>query len=448
MPKATRQSQHKIGGRTCCRQGRHQRWRKLVLALCLLLLYGQYAVPPAARAQLNTILVAVDKNYPPFTFIDETGTLVGFEIDLLRELAQINGWQVLFEPVSFANLIPGVSTRLYDAAISCIFITEARKKLVNFSDPYYSSGMWLIALRGSNIRTITDLTPATKVGTVPGTAWETYTSERTNAQIIYSENAVAVFDNIVNGNIAATINEREVLMGYLAEHPDAPLQTIGPPLTYDECAIVVNVGQPRFLAALNEALAQTKANGRFDQMYRHWFGDLEPMVKPATEPTVAQGQALPPLTPMATTSPVTTVVTATPATLAGVYLLTLQTVPPSFEIVTLTADQLWVGTQSIQTASPVTGAPSPPTYQGVWTVDANQQIRATTLNFQTTTQPTRLARRDYQMRIDPAGQINGAYTLDLYPLDVNPLLTAAPLAATMTITFTGERLSMTKSPAQ
>ena len=419
-----------------------QRWRKLRLSLCLLCLFLQSALPPVAQAQLNTILVAVDKNYAPFTFINETGQLVGFEIDLVNELARINGWEVIFEPLSFANLIPGVSTRLYDASISCIFITEARKKLVNFTDPYYTSGMWLIALKGSNVRGINDLTPAAKVGTVPGTAWESYTREYIPSQVIYSENAVAMFDNLVNGSIAAAVNEREVLLGYLDKNPNASLQTVGPPLTYDECAIAVNTGQPRFLAALNEALAQVKADGRFDRLYRRWFGDLEPMVKPATDVTDSTNQALSPQPLITTTLPAPTTVAVAPVAFAGVYLLTLQTTPPAYEIATLTTNGLWLGAQSTQASPPLPGFTPLSAYQGVWTVDANQQIRATTVNFQTDAAPATLARRDYQLTMDATSGIKGAYTLHHYALATPPLPAPAPVSATITITFPGERLSV------
>lgn len=453
MQKIGKASGPQVGARRWIRWAPGRCWRKIGVSLCLLLLCAQSALSPATHAQLNTILVAVDRNYPPFTFIDETGKLAGFEIDLVNELARINGWQVLFEPISFANLIPGVSTRLYDASISCIFVTEARKKLVNFTDPYYSSGMWLITLKGSNIRGIADLTPATRVGTVPGTVWETYTREHIQSQVLYSENAVAMFDSLVSGTISAAVNEREVLLGYLAKHPNAPLQTVGPALTYDECAIAVNSGQPRFLAALNEALTQVKADGRFDRIYRQWFGDLEPMVKPASTATdnPSQGTPTQPLITTtvtttalsATTLPATTPVVGESAALAGVYFLTFQTTPPTYEIVTLTSDQLWLGAQSVQAGPPSPGLTPLPTYQGVWTVDANQQIRATTLNFQTDAQPTTLARRDYRMTVDGAGQIQGNYTLHQYPLATTPTLATTPLSATVTITFSGERLSVT-----
>ena len=423
---------------------RDKRWRNLLLGACLVSLCLGFSPASPAVAQLSRIIVGVDKTYRPFVFMDEKGQLVGFEIDLMNEVTKENGWEVIYEPTLFATLLPGVVTRLYDVAISCIFITPERQQQVNFTEPYYASGMWLITLKGSNIRSINDLTPAIKLGSMAGTAWETYAREHTTAQIVYSANVTELFDSLARGAVSAVINEREVLMEYLRTHPQVEMQIVGEPLTYDECGIATNIDEPRFLADLNGALTKIKANGSYEKIYRKWFGDLEPMVKPNRSTAVVNPQAglQASLAITATTAAISGPVDL--ANFAGLYYLTLQTEPPAYEIATLTANGLWMGAQYSPERSTLSTTMPLLTYQGVWTVDTSQQIRATALNFEANSPTAGLARRSYEMTVDSAGQLNGNYTVSVYPLDVNLLSITTPSSQTVTIAFTGQRLSMTR----
>lgn len=96
------------------------------------------------------VIVASDTAYAPFEFQDEnTGKYVGFDIDLIQAIAEVNNWDVEVRSMNFDGIIPALQTASVDLAISAMTITDKRKEQVNFSIPYYQSGQ-CVAVRAEN----------------------------------------------------------------------------------------------------------------------------------------------------------------------------------------------------------------------------------------------------------------------------------------------------------
>jgi polar amino acid transport system substrate-binding protein len=95
----------------------------------------------ACQAGTKKVRVASDATWPPFEMTDEnTKEIIGFDVDLMKAIAQKSGLQVEFINVPFDSLLAGISQCQYDAAISAITITEERKSSMAFSDPYFAAG--------------------------------------------------------------------------------------------------------------------------------------------------------------------------------------------------------------------------------------------------------------------------------------------------------------------
>jgi ABC-type amino acid transport substrate-binding protein len=416
--------------------------RKQLWRLIPFLLLALFLPATGAQAQARTLIVAVERDYPPFTFVDEAGDLAGFSVELMDALAEIGGFQVEYQMVEFSYLVPGVATRLFDVGISCIFIRPARQALVDFSDPYYSGGMWLITLENSGIEGLDDLTPTSKVGVINGTAGENYAREQLQVEVLEADFADQAFDLLANAAVVAVIYERESLMEYLATHPDVPLRTVGAPLSYDECAIAVNKGELRLLLAINEALAQVRENGRYDQIYGKWFGDLDPLTQ--ADVVEGNGEQVEVAAPLVSTPIPITPTTILTNQVTGVYYLTISTDPVRYQIASLTADGLWLAVEagpSLPTAGDAEHFS--PQQQGVWEMSPAQMVAATVLSFAAASdqenQPV-LVRQAYTMKINQTGEVTGSYTAHLYSLAQNPLDATATPSQTVTVNFTGHRV--------
>ncbi|MEM9944677.1 MAG: transporter substrate-binding domain-containing protein [Cyanobacteria bacterium P01_D01_bin.36] len=119
---------------------------------------------PAAAAELSEIqargylIVGVKTNRLPLGFIDETGEISGFEIDIARRLAETllgDATAVEFVPLRNVDRLNAVLEGRVDIAIAAITLTEPRRRLVDFSDPYYLDGTAFVV--GDTVQTLQDL---------------------------------------------------------------------------------------------------------------------------------------------------------------------------------------------------------------------------------------------------------------------------------------------------
>jgi len=121
-------------------------------------------VTPAHAAELSEIrdrghlIVGIKTNRPPLGFIDSEGAVDGFEVDIARRLAtELLGDEtaVEFVPLSNVDRLNAVLDGRVDIAIAAITLTEPRRRLVNFSDPYYLDGSAFLV--GNEIQSLRDL---------------------------------------------------------------------------------------------------------------------------------------------------------------------------------------------------------------------------------------------------------------------------------------------------
>ena len=104
----------------------------------------------SAMAQTPTVNVVTDPSFVPFEMLDtETGEMIGFDMDMIHELAERAGFEVNLTTMEFNGIIPAIQTGSQEIAIAGVTITEERAEIVNFSDPYYDSGL-RIMVRADN----------------------------------------------------------------------------------------------------------------------------------------------------------------------------------------------------------------------------------------------------------------------------------------------------------
>src|SRR5690606_17116782 len=97
------------------------------------------AITSAGKLRIGT-----EGTYAPFTYHDSTGALVGFDVEIGREIAERIGVEAEFIEGKWDGLIAGIDANLYDAVINQVGITEERQAKYDFSDPYIASKAALI----------------------------------------------------------------------------------------------------------------------------------------------------------------------------------------------------------------------------------------------------------------------------------------------------------------
>lgn len=243
--------------------------RQFSFLLVILVIAG--LVLSACSGQSQKVRVATDATWPPFEVMDETTKEVkGFDIDLIKAIAEDQGFEVEIINVPFDPLLAGMGTCQYDAAISAITITDERKASMLFSDPYFAAGQIVTvnanntditgkdSLSGKTVGAQLGTTGAIEVSNIPGVNQKTY------------DEIGLAFQDLINGQIDAVIADNPLALGYVGQNPDK-LKTVGEAFTDENYGIAVCKNQTELLDKINQGLASVEANGLIDHLIQKWL---------------------------------------------------------------------------------------------------------------------------------------------------------------------------------
>ncbi len=231
---------------------------------------GETTGPPAYVGA--EITVASNIAYPPFEF-KRNGRPVGFDIDLMNEIADRVGFEVEYENVRFDELVRGVHFGLYDMAISAMTITSGRDQQVDFSDPYFNADQVLLVTRNSDVETVDDLSDG-RVGAQQGTAGQIATQELIDAGRVGEGRAYRTIGEALAALEAGRVDG--VVYDLSAAHEQ--VEASGGALSMVE---TIPTGEQYGIAfpedselvePVNEALAEIKEDGTYAKIYEKWIG--------------------------------------------------------------------------------------------------------------------------------------------------------------------------------
>jgi ABC-type amino acid transport substrate-binding protein len=217
------------------------------------------------------ITVATNAAYPPFTYIDEqTGQIVGFDIDLMNFIAQLANLKVEFIKVEFKPLMEGMAQGKYDAAISAITITEERKKDMLLSDPYFITGQVVtVGKDDTSIAGKNDLADKV-VGVETASTGAANISKIQGVTVKDYADLSAAFNDLMNGAINAVVCDMPVASYYVEKYPDK-LKIAGERFTSESYGIAVDKNKPELLEKINYELYVVTQAGLIRELSRKWL---------------------------------------------------------------------------------------------------------------------------------------------------------------------------------
>ena len=227
-----------------------------------------------AMAAAETIVVAFNPEYPPFEYV-ENGEYMGYDVDLIKAIAEKAGFDVEFEAMAFDAVISEVMTKKDTIGVSGISITEERKLNVDFSEGYINAGLIVVIKDGSGLATADDL-KGKKIGAQLGTTSDFAAEEITGRE--NTETYKTFLDAIkdLQGNkLDAVIVDKPVGMALLAGLADDSLLIVDMGLQADWYGIEVNKENPELLEKINNALKELEAEGFFEELAVKYFSNEE-----------------------------------------------------------------------------------------------------------------------------------------------------------------------------
>ena len=227
---------------------------------------------PADVVRSGKLIIGLEGTYPPFNYQDDSGHLVGFEIDFANALANRLGVAADFQPGKWDGLLAAVQSGRIDVVINQVTITPDRQKTFDFSEPYTVSGIQIITRKADATKYDTPGKLAgVKVGVGLGTNYQQWLQQNEPTAIIktYDDDPTKYAD-LAAGRIDAVLNDRLVAADYIKKSGE-PFVAAGPPFAKQEAGIALEK-DPAFQAALNTAIDSLRADGTLKAISVKWFG--------------------------------------------------------------------------------------------------------------------------------------------------------------------------------
>lgn len=243
----------------------------LLLGLALLgLACAQREEGTLAKIRRTGVLrVGTDATYPPFETIDPaSGGLVGFDIDLVRALAERLSARAEFVIVPFDGIVPGLKSGHYDLVVSAMTITAERARQVRFTRPYTVAGQSIVVRRAAaTLRSAADLA-GKRIGCQLATTGEMEAKKVPGARVVSFDAIGSAFRDLENGNLDAAIADTPTARIFLRDHP--ALELAGQPLTREEFGMAARLEDQALVEALDRGLEALRATGEMRALESRW----------------------------------------------------------------------------------------------------------------------------------------------------------------------------------
>jgi polar amino acid transport system substrate-binding protein len=249
--------------------------RNLLVLGCLLAVVGLCMVSATAA----TYKVASDTTWPPFEWQAGGGQLVGFDLDVMRLIAILEGYDVEIVSYSWDIIFIDVGNGRVDIGASGATITAEREAVVDFSAPYWTSNQAVIVMADSGLNIASALSAGMKIGAQVGTTGAKWVQEQlidkgVDVKLVeFTLYPLAVLD-LVNGNVDAVVQDEPASRASVAA--DARLSIVGVIETGEQFGFFVTNGDPNgLLPKINAGLQQLKASTAWADLITAYMGGAE-----------------------------------------------------------------------------------------------------------------------------------------------------------------------------
>jgi ABC-type amino acid transport substrate-binding protein len=246
------------------------------------------AAPAEAQSTLEVVkkrgkLVAgVKTDFPPFGSVDAAGKNMGFDVDMAHLFAKAlfnDENQVELVAVTSGNRIPFLQSGKIDIILATVTITDERRQVVEFSDPYFLSGSLLLVPKNSTVNGLEDLAGKT-VAVVQGAIQDKDVEQlQPKANRVKFGKVSEAMLAVKGGRADAYAHDDILVLTLVKENPDLRATSkVFMPRPY---GIAVRKGDTEFIKWVNGELARMKKDGTYDRLWKKYFADVEgQLVKP------------------------------------------------------------------------------------------------------------------------------------------------------------------------
>lgn len=245
----------------------------LGLGLVAIEIYLKISQAKLQHQRQDTLFVGTSADYPPYEFIDPaTGMILGFDIDVIEQIAQRLGKKLVIKDMPFTSLIFELLTGDIDLLAAGLTATEQRKRLVSFTDDYLFCKPLVILTKKAKFQpqSMQDL-DGRVVAVNTGHVAENYAATHCKAELIRLETAADAFMALQSDAVDAFVCAQAIVESFLSKHL-APEQFAQFVLqgTQESCAFAVDKQNVTLVERINTVLQQMRHDGSLAELEKKW----------------------------------------------------------------------------------------------------------------------------------------------------------------------------------
>jgi signal transduction histidine kinase len=233
-----------------------------------------FQVTDVPRFQDSVLHAAGDYSYPPYEFLNEEGQPDGFNVEILKAVAEAMHLHVQINMYPWEAVRDSIEQGSIDLVMG-MYRTKERDKKVDFSIPHFISTYAVFVRKGSDIRGVADILDKRILVQKEDLAHDFLTENGVGNELVLFADWRDVIRNLAAGEGDCAIISRLQGVHLIQEEHIKGVKAIGSPILQRKYCMAVQEGNHSLLAELNEGLSIIKQNGEYDRIYAKWFGVYE-----------------------------------------------------------------------------------------------------------------------------------------------------------------------------
>jgi len=229
----------------------------------------------------KTLVLGLDDSFPPMGFRNENNEIVGFDIDVAREVSKRLGVKLVLQPISWTAKEQELNSYNIDCIWNGMSIDNDRKEKMSLSMPYLGNSMSFVVKADNGINALQDL-KGKKIGVQSGSTAEEILQEselyKEIAEVVSYNDNITAFMDLEIGQIDSVFLDNVVANYYIASN-NKPYRVLEEALAEEEYAIGFRKQDIELCDKINETLNEMKNDGSLGQISTKWFGKDITLVK-------------------------------------------------------------------------------------------------------------------------------------------------------------------------
>ena len=229
---------------------------------------------PSFAAQPAKYIVAHDATWPPMEFVDKNRNLVGYSIDYIAAVAKAAGFEIEHKNVAWDGIFSGLSAKRYDIIASSVTITDERKKVMDFSDPYYTVRQAVVMPKDTDVTKLEGLRGKSVGAQIGTTGFITLKKDSAIKAMSYDEIGLAM-EALATGRIDAAICDDPTAVNFVLANPAyaAKLKVAFtvPAEIPEFYGFAVDKGNKELLDLINKGIRIVRETGKEETLIKKWI---------------------------------------------------------------------------------------------------------------------------------------------------------------------------------